>query len=31
MKLSQALIMRSNYQNKISELKNRIINDSKVQ
>lgn len=31
MKLSQALIMRSDYQNKISELKNRIINNSKVQ
>ena len=31
MKLSQALIIRSDYQNKIYELKKRIINNSKVQ
>lgn len=31
MKLSQALIIRSDYQNKINELKKRIINNSKVQ
>ena len=30
MKLSQALIIRSDYQNKIYELKKRIINNSKV-